>query len=148
MFVGYDDQTKAFRFYLSDKRKVAISEDVTFDEDKLGLGYMASGEPVAQPDILGFSMPPDDYESGPDQDGMDSLRPNSEYGGETHTESTILDEPVGASQGELSADSEPPRLPFLLKPTPAQLPTPVPVQPNPPRYPTRNRKPTSRLGSG
>ena len=46
LFVGYDLETKAYRVYLPDKRKITISPDVTFDESKLGLLHVQLLEPI------------------------------------------------------------------------------------------------------
>ena len=56
-FIGYDDQTKAFRLYLPDKKKVVISKDVMFDEDNFELKHPIAPEPLDHLSILDFSMP-------------------------------------------------------------------------------------------
>lgn len=40
MLVGYDDETKVCKIYLPSKMKVAISRDMTFDDNQLGLGSL------------------------------------------------------------------------------------------------------------
>jgi len=39
MFVGYCENSKAFRIYIPGQRKVEISRDVTFDEDVAGYRF-------------------------------------------------------------------------------------------------------------
>ena len=60
MINDYDEQTKAFRLYLPDKKKIAINKNVTFDEDRFSLEHSASTKPIDQPNILDFSMPPEE----------------------------------------------------------------------------------------
>jgi hypothetical protein len=59
LFVGYDEQTKAFRFCLPDKQEVVINKNMTFHEGKLGLTYFGPQDPVNYEEILDFTMPPD-----------------------------------------------------------------------------------------
>ena len=35
IFVGYSDESKAFRIWISAKSQIVISQDVTFDEDRI-----------------------------------------------------------------------------------------------------------------
>jgi len=48
-FVGYSEDSKAFRIYISDIRKVKISRDVTFDDD-VALGKARDLPPPASPE--------------------------------------------------------------------------------------------------
>lgn len=51
VFVGYDDQSKAYRCYDPTRHKILISRDVEFDEDILGLATLSSS-PTSDYDIL------------------------------------------------------------------------------------------------
>ena len=45
LFLGFDNETKAYRLYDQGRRKVIISRDVVFDETKVGLKYLDTDEP-------------------------------------------------------------------------------------------------------
>jgi len=53
LFLGYDSETKAYRVYDQNKRKVIVSRDVVFDEGKVGYQYLKAPEPNQS--ILEFS---------------------------------------------------------------------------------------------
>jgi hypothetical protein len=53
LFVGYDQESKAYRIYDPLTRKVMISRDVVFDEDKIGLHYITQPR---QEDLPRFSI--------------------------------------------------------------------------------------------
>lgn len=141
MFVGYNELIKVFKLYLLDQKKIAITKDVTFDEDKFSLKYFASCDPLEHPNILNFSMPPD--ESLPnfeyDVDHGSPLTDNSQrkqtpkytYPGEPH--------------GDSPTDSDVAWREHTLSPSQAQsLPRRLAL-PTSHKYPVRNRKPSSRL---
>jgi hypothetical protein len=53
LFLGFDSETKAYKLYDNIRRKVIISCDVIFDEDKVGYQYLDSAGPI--PDLFQFS---------------------------------------------------------------------------------------------
>jgi len=46
IFLGYDNESKAYRLYDKIRRKVLISRDVVFDESKVGYQYLNHTKPA------------------------------------------------------------------------------------------------------
>lgn len=66
IFVGYDENSKAYRCYDADKKRVIISQDVTFNELQLGITKL-----IAQPISVQDFFPRDLFSSV----HVDSTRP-------------------------------------------------------------------------
>jgi len=45
MFLGFDEESKAYRLYDDTRKKIIISRDVVFDEERVGYQYLHYGEP-------------------------------------------------------------------------------------------------------
>ena len=141
MFVNYDKQTKAFRLYLLDKKKIAISKDVTFDEDRFGLEYNASTEPIDQPSILDFSMPPE--EPTPNLDHV--INPYLQMLDIDQNKSLPECTDSGNNHGDLPSASDAVQPEQPMDPSQVQSPPERSTLPIPRKYSIRNQKPSSRL---
>ena len=148
-FVGYDDQTKAFRLYLPDKKKVALSKDVTFDEENFDLKQTVSTEHSNHLSILDFTMP--------STASIDVTPINQDIQIQANDQAqsfpkgtTLEDLPCsgaaleGFSPAVREVRIEPPTDP-LLEPSTDPSPVAPPSSSQPRRYPSRHRQPSSRL---
>ena len=67
MFVGYSEQSKAYRLYDPVSKQVVVRCDVKCDEGKLGIPQVDKAESVyPRPDTLRLQLSPHDDQSKPD----------------------------------------------------------------------------------
>jgi hypothetical protein len=141
MFVGYNELTKAFKLYLLDKKKIAITKDVIFDEDKFSLKHFASCEPLEHTNILNFSMSPDESLPNFEHD-VDHGSPLTD---DSQREQTPKHTDPGEPHGDSPTDSDVVRCEHTLSHSQAQSLPRRSALPTSHKYPVRNRKPSSRL---
>ena len=138
LFMGFNNETKASRLYDQTRRKIVISRDAVFDETKVGLHHLNTGEPTENT-IFPFRSNGTDTESqlveSSKLTGFDEIEPETSGCGNRPSD-------IGANSylDDLSGNE--------LGPTPTiQIPRPANEQTGPPvrRYPTRLRTPSVRL---
>jgi hypothetical protein len=147
LFLGYDRESKMYRLYDPEKKKILLNRDVIFDETKVGYQYLVQGL-IEQEYIFPLAS-----QLTKDQLHSPQL--------ETHPEfETNMDVDSYPDCGALQPISQPNLLQNLghfqtsfasTDTTPATSPLsfPPPIEPRPGlavrRYPTRRREPSNRL---
>lgn len=132
LFLGYDEQSKVYRVFDPEKRKVILSKDIICDEAKVGYQHLLTSIPVPE-DIF----PP--------------LAPNLEAPDETQPPLPINlpDQPTESSPENSilprSPSPEPLQRTQLENANPTPLVPQESLEPAGPRYPRRHRSPSKRL---
>ena len=138
LFMGFDNETKAYRLYDQTRRKIVISRDAVFDETKVGFHHLNIGKP-AENTIFPFRSNGTYIENQPvdslELTGFDETEPETSGCGNRLSDigaSSHLDDLFGNELGPM------PTIPN---------PRPVDEQIGPParRYPTCLRTPSVRL---
>jgi len=146
LFLGYDANTKAYRAYDPQKRKIIISRDLIFDETKVGLSHLTNQEP-SLPDTFPLGLP----SIANDSTDPESTPPNPE--------SSPPQSPQLASSDPSQSDYQPTLNEEIPDTLPLEFPMTSPFHDlpiNPPsqnqptenpqrRYPNRKRTPSTRL---
>jgi len=147
MFVGFDDETKAYRLYDRTRKKVIISRDVIFDEGKIGCRYLDQSEPETL-EIISTS-------TQDNSDQQDTVPDFQELETEQEIESLDVPDQVNSPVTETNNTGHMETIDTNLRQEPEtrgssqKVNHPLPIDRHAGlaerRYPTRNRAPSSRM---
>ena len=136
LFLGYDTNSKAFKVYDAQKRKVLITRDLVFDETRIGLSHLTNDEPPLQDTfLLGspfVSHKSFDLQESSQDEIMPPLQPNSPQLAPLQNTSPSL-----ASSSPTTHTSHVLPFPNLDSHDPSSSPPAPGQQPTQRRYPTR-----------
>jgi hypothetical protein len=135
LFVGYDDQTKAYRLYDSTKRKIILNRDIVY---RVGYHHIIhTSDPSNEPELF-----PQLPELDPDYSAIETPNlPQSETAEIQPDPQSPIEFPIDNSQNPETSSLNPESLAKRL--SPRRIPTGT--EPSEKRYPTRNRAPSTRL---
>jgi transposase InsO family protein len=133
IFLGYDDQSKAYRVYDPIHKRIYISQDIIFDEQHFGFNFLQTATSL-QPE------PPIFLELTYDSEDSNPASPIHSSSG-----TTIL--PFDFDQSPVSNPPSPSPTSSPLQPeSPVHSPPTAPIISNPPiRYHFRERKPNTKF---